>query len=132
VAYMRSWLAIALFLALSASAAQAYTYRSSRKLFDDCAAPATLKSGVPTAARQRCTSYLTQVLNAWNLNQDVGVCSTYVGNALADAYVAYWSKRGRGALGGEFRSAERSVNDFLDSQKRPCPARSGASGDPGR
>jgi hypothetical protein len=128
---MRLWLAIAAVLALSAGAADAYTYRTARKLYDDCAAPATLKSGVPTAQRQRCTGYLGQVLNAWNLNQDIGVCSAHTGKGLPDAYVAYWKKRGLGVLKGEFRSAEASVNDFLDSQKQPCPARSGNSGDAG-
>lgn len=129
---MRVWLAVGAILALSATAADAYTYRSARKLYDDCAAPAMLKSGVPTVQRERCISYLGQILNAWNLNQDVGICSTHTGKALPDAYVAYWRKRGLGVLKGEFRSAEHSVNDFLDSQKRPCPARSGDSGDADR
>ena len=108
-------------LLLLAAGAHAATYKRARLLYDDCAAPAKLASGVPTTRRQRCTAYLNQVLNAWNLAQDPGTCSRHVGAELPDAYVAYWHKRGLGLLGGEFRSAEASVNDFLDSQKQRCP-----------
>lgn len=116
-------LIIATTLALSAGAAHAYTYKSARKLYDDCAAPATLKNGAPTARREQCLGYLKQALNAWNLTQDNGTCSAHVGEGLADAYVKYWQKRGLGVLKGEFRSAEASANDFLDSQKQPCKPR---------
>lgn len=113
--------AVAVALALSAGGAHAaYTYKRARLLYDDCAAPAKLASGAPTARRERCTAYLNQVLNAWNLTQDPGTCSRAVGAQLPDAYVRYWHGRGLGLLGGEFRSAEASVNDFLDSQKQRC------------
>jgi hypothetical protein len=120
VSYARGCIAIAAALVLSAAAAQAYTYKSARRLYEDCAAPAVSQTGVATIRREQCTDYLNQVLNAWNLNQDNGVCSAHVGAALPDAYVRYWRKRGLGFLSGELRSAERSVNDFLDSQKQAC------------
>lgn len=121
---VRGLIAIAAALALSTAAAHAaYTYKSARKLYDDCAAPAKLKSGAPTVKREQCTAYLNQILDAWNLNQDNGVCSAHSGSELPDAYVRYWQKRGLGVLKGEFRSAEASVNDFLDSQKQRCPDR---------
>jgi hypothetical protein len=110
-------------LAFSAGAAQAYTYKSARKLYDDCAAPATLKNGAPTVRRLHCLEFLKQALNAWNLTQDNGICSAHIGKELPDAYVKYWQKRGLGVLKGEFRSAEASANDFLDSQKQPCRPR---------
>jgi hypothetical protein len=117
-------LMIAAALALAAStggAHAAYTYKRARLLYDDCAAPAKLASGAPTTRRERCAAYLNHALSAWNLAQDPGTCSRAVGAQLPDAYVRYWHGRGLGLLGGEFRSAEASVNDFLDSQKRPCP-----------
>jgi hypothetical protein len=126
---LRLSMIIAAGLAFSAAAAQAqttsttYHYKSARRLYDDCAAPAMLKSGVPTANRERCTGFLTQALNAWNLTQENGVCSAHSGKELPDAYVAYWKKRGLGVLKGEFRSAEASANDFLNSQKQRCPDR---------
>jgi hypothetical protein len=107
--------------ALLSSAASAQEYKTARGLFADCEAPATLKDGAPSSARERCADYLDRVFNAWNLNQDNGVCSRHVGAQLPDAYVKYWRARGLGILSGEFRSAEASVNDFLDSQKQPCP-----------
>lgn len=123
MAYVRGLaLVIATALVLSAAGAHAYTYKRARLLYDDCAAPAKLANGAPTARRQRCAAYLNQVLNAWNLNQDPGVCSRHVGAELPDAYVHYWQSRGLGVLSGEFRSAEASVTDFLDSQKQRCPA----------
>lgn len=112
---------VAMALALSGSGAGAYTYKTARGLYQDCAGPATLKNGAPALRRERCAEYLEDVLNAWNLNQDNGVCSRHVGAELPDAYVQYWRARGLGFLSGEFRSAETSVNDFLDSQKQPCP-----------
>ncbi|HZB92357.1 MAG TPA: hypothetical protein VE397_13000 [Stellaceae bacterium] len=123
-------MAIVAVLAVSTAAAHAaYTYKSARKLYDDCAAPAKLKNGAPTVKREQCTAYLNQVLSAWNLNQDNGVCSAHTGGQLPDAYVHYWQKRGLGVLKGEFRSAEASVNDFLDSQRQHCPDRP-QEGDP--
>lgn len=113
--------ATVLALSLASGAASAYAYRSARGLFQDCAAPAKLGNGAPTERRERCADYLQQVFNAWNLNQDNGICSRHVGSELPDAYVQYWRTRGLGFLAGEFRSAEASVNDFLDSQKQPCP-----------
>lgn len=108
-------------LALSSRDAEAYTYKTARGLYEDCAAPATLNSGAPAQQRERCADYLESLFNAWNLNQDNGICSRHVGAELPDAYVRYWRARGLGFLSGEFRSAEASVNDFLDSQKQPCP-----------
>jgi hypothetical protein len=114
-------LAAAMLLALATGPAAAQEYKSARSLFDDCAAPATLKSGAPSGARERCADYLDRVFNAWNLNQEPGMCSRHVGAQLPDAYVNYWRSRGLGFAKGEFRSAEASVNDFLDSQKQRCP-----------
>jgi uncharacterized membrane protein len=115
------WLAVAALLALSSGAGAAQEYKTARSLFEDCAATAALKSGAQSEPRERCADYLDRVFNAWNLNQDNGVCSRHVGAQLPDAYVKYWRNRGLGFLSGEFRSAEASVNDFLDSQKQPCP-----------
>ncbi|MGO8918524.1 MAG: hypothetical protein ACLQJR_21700 [Stellaceae bacterium] len=112
---------VAAALALSSGRAEADAYKTARGLYEDCAAPATLQSGASAPQRARCADYLESVLNAWNLNQDNGVCSRHVGAELPDAYVQYWRARGLGFLSGEFRSAEASVNDFLDSQKQPCP-----------
>jgi hypothetical protein len=114
-------LAAAMLLALSPGPAAAQEYKSARSLFTDCAAPATIKSGAPSGPRERCADYLDRVFNAWNLNQEPGTCSRHVGGQLPDAYVQYWRARGLGFASGEFRSAEVSVNDFLDSQKQPCP-----------
>ena len=58
------------------------------------------------------------------LEQGDRVCSRLVVSALPDAYVQYWRKRGLGFLSGEFRSAVASVNDFLDSERQPCPQNS--------
>lgn len=114
-------LVAATLLALSGAAAAAQEYKTARSLFTDCAAPAIVANGAPSEARARCADYLDRVFNAWNLNQDNGVCSRHIGAQLPDAYVKYWRARGLGILSGEFRSAEASVNDFLDSQKQPCP-----------
>lgn len=122
---MKHWqglMMLAAAAALSPGDAAAYAYKTARGLYKDCAAPAPLKSGAPTPQRERCAAYLESVFNAWNLNQDNGICSRHAGAALPDAYVQYWRTRGLGFLSGEFRSAEASVNDFLDSQKQPCPA----------
>jgi hypothetical protein len=119
--YRQGLIAAALLLAVSDGAASAAEYHSARTLYDDCAAPAVLKDGAPTDQRERCADYIDRVFNAWNLNQDNGVCSRHVGYGLPDAYVKYWRTRGLGFLKGEFRSAEASVNDFLDSQRQPCP-----------
>jgi len=113
--------AAVLLLAVPAGAASAAEYHSARALYADCAAPAMLKNGAPTERREQCADYIDHVFNAWNLNQDNGICSRHVGYQLPDAYVQYWRTRGLGFLMGEFRSAEASVNDFLDSQKQPCP-----------
>jgi hypothetical protein len=104
-------------LALSSlgGAAEAAAYKTARGLFRDCAVE-------QSARRQHCADYLAQLLDDWNLNQDNGVCSRHVGSELPDAYVQYWRGRGLGGLAGEFRSAEASVNEFLDSQRQPCPA----------
>lgn len=117
----RRLLAALLLLALSTGAAAAAEYKTARGLFEDCAAPATIKTGAASGPRERCADYLDRVFNAWNLNQEPGVCSRHIGRELPDAYVKYWRARGLGFLSGEFRSAEASVNDFLDSQKQPCP-----------
>lgn len=119
--YAQALTAAAALLVLWTGAAAAQEYKTARSLYADCAAPATLKNGAPSGARERCNDYLDRVFNAWNLNQDNGVCSRHVGPQLPDAYVKYWRSRGLGVLSGEFRSAEASVNDFLDSQKQPCP-----------
>jgi hypothetical protein len=118
--YRHGLIAAALSLALSAGAASAAEYKTARSLYADCAAPATLKNGAPSERREQCTDYLERVFNAWNLNQDNGVCSRHFGDQLPDAYVAYWRSRGLGFLSGAFRSAAASVNDFLDSQKQAC------------
>ncbi len=123
MAFARGVVVIAAGLALAAGAAHSATYKTARKLYDDCAAPAKMASGVTTPQRKRCAAFLQQSLSAWNLAQDSNVCSRHTGAALADAYVAYWKKRGLGFLKGEFRSAQASANDFLDSQKQPCPDR---------
>jgi len=112
---------VAAALALWSGIAEADAYKTARGLYEDCAAPTTLANGAATQQRVRCGDYLESLLNAWNLNQDNGVCSSHVGSDLPDAYVQYWRARGLGFLSGEFRSAEASVNDFLDSQKQPCP-----------
>jgi hypothetical protein len=125
--------AAALALGLLAStvwhgSADAYAYRTARGLYQDCAAPARMRNGVPTVQRERCNDYLEQALNAWNLNQDNGICSRHSGAALPDAYVRYWKARGLGVLKGEFTSAEASVYEFLDSQRQRCPAAAHAAG----
>lgn len=112
---------VAAALALASGKAEADAYKTARGLYEDCAAPATLRNGATSQQRERCADYLEAVLNAWNLNQDNGVCSSHVGSELPDAYVQYWRARGLGFLSGEFRSAEASATDFLDSQKQPCP-----------
>lgn len=121
MAYAQGLFAAAVLLVLSAGAANAIEYRTARALYADCAAPAMLKNGAPTERREHCADYIDRVFNAWNLNQDNGVCSRHIGYQLPDAYVKYWRSRGLGFLEGAFRSAEASVNDFLDSQKQPCP-----------
>jgi len=118
---VRGLIAAALLLALSTGAASAVEYHSARSLYDDCAAPSMLKNGAPTERRESCADYIDRVFNAWNLNQDNGTCSRHVGYQLPDAYVQYWRQRGLGLFKGEFRSAESSVNDFLDSQRQSCP-----------
>ena len=123
MAFTRGVLVIAAGLALAGGAAHSASYKTARKLYDDCAAPAKTAGGVTTAKRKQCAAFLDQSLSAWNLAQNSNVCSRNVGAELPDAYVAYWKKRGLGFLKGEFRSAQASVNDFLDSQKQPCPDR---------
>jgi hypothetical protein len=112
---------IAAILALCSGSAEADAYKTAHGLYEDCAAPATLRNGAVSQQRERCADYLEGALNAWNLNQDYGICSRYIGSELPDAYVEYWQARGLGFLSGELRSAETSANEFLDSQKRTCP-----------
>ena len=72
-----------------------------------------------TARRLRCADYISGIFNNWNLNQRPGVCSQHVGRELPRGYLQYW--RDMGFLSGVLMSAERSVNEFLDSQTQPCP-----------
>jgi hypothetical protein len=114
-------LLIIVILAWSIAAAQAFAYRTARGLYQDCVAGLAGDGAVATQKYRRCAGYIDQIFNNWNLNQDNGVCSRHVGAELPKAYVAYWRARGLGLLRGTFTSAQTSVNEFLDSQKQPCP-----------
>jgi len=106
-------------IAAATDDALAYSYKTARGLYRDCNAAAD--GGDAAIRRQHCAEYLTQMLDAWNLDQAPGVCSRRIGEELPHAYVKYWRKRGLGFLSGEFRSAESSVIDFFNSQKQACP-----------
>ena len=108
-------------LAWSVDAAQASAYKTARGLYHDCVAGITDHDATATQKYSRCTGYIDQIFNNWNLNQDNGVCSRHVGAELPKAYVEYWRIRGLGLFRGTFTSAQTSVNEFLDSQKQPCP-----------
>jgi len=112
--------AIGALLVLSTASASAYAYKTARGLFHDCSAAADGTGDAP-ARHQHCAQYLKQMLDAWNLDQAPGVCARRIGTGLPHAYVKYWRNRGLGFLSGEFRSAESSVIDFFNSQKRACP-----------
>jgi len=107
-------------LAAATGNASAYSYKTARGLYRDCNA-AVSGGGDAAIRRQHCAEYLTQMLDAWNLDQAPGVCPRHIGDKLPHAYVKYWRKRGLGFLSGEFRSAESSVIDFFNSQKQACP-----------
>jgi hypothetical protein len=107
-------------IALSAAPAHAYIYRTARGLYEDCASGGELGE-TSTQKYRRCADYIGRIFNNWNLNQDNGVCSRHVGDELPPAYVAYWRAKRQGFLSGAFTSAETSVNEFLDSQRQPCP-----------
>jgi hypothetical protein len=110
-------LAVALLL-LSGWPAAGYEYRTARALFHDCSATKG------SDRQQNCAESLRVLYSNWQLEQGDSVCSRLVVSALPDAYVQYWRKRGLGFLSGEFRSAVASVNDFLDSERQPCPQNS--------
>lgn len=112
----RFFIAVAL-VAVASGEVDAASYSTARRLYQDCAATGAANAG----RRQRCADYLVQLLDNWNLNQDNNVCARHVGKELPDAYVRYWRARGLGFLSGRFKSAETSVNEFLDTQRRPCP-----------
>jgi len=98
-----------------AAHAQAYVYKTARALFRDCSATGDV------ARRKRCAQYIGLIFDDWRLEQSANFCSRVPVPGLPDAYVGYWKTRGLGLLQGEFRSALSSVNDFLDSQRQPCP-----------
>jgi hypothetical protein len=108
-------------LILLAGPVYGYAYRTARGLYDDCAAREGGRDGASAERRQRCADYIAGIFNNWNLNQDNGICSQHVGSELPDAYLTYWRARGIGFLSGIVTSAKTSVNEFLDSQKQPCP-----------
>lgn len=112
--------AIAL-LAWPMAPAHAFVYRTARGLYQDCAAGIGQQSAASQQRYRQCADYIHRIFNNWNLNQDNGICSRYYGDQLPKAYVDYWRLKGLGFLSGAFVSAERSVNQFLDSQKQPCP-----------
>lgn len=112
-------LAAALLL-LCWNCAHADAYRSAGSLYRDCAAGS--RDGFAAAQRhRRCADYIDRLFNNWNLNQDNGICSKHVGDELPRAYVEYWRAKHVGFWWGEFTSAQTSVNEFLDSQRQPCP-----------
>jgi hypothetical protein len=108
-------------LACSVGPAYAFAYKTARGLYQDCVAGITGRKAGGTEQYRRCADYIEQIFNNWNLNQDNGICSRHVGEELPKAYVEYWRARDLGLLSGAFTSAETSVNEFLDSQKQPCP-----------
>lgn len=117
----RGFACLLVLLGWSVTPAHGFVYRTARGLYDDCAAGV---DGHTTGAPQKyrhCIGYIHQIFNNWNLNQDNGICSRYYGDQLPRAYVDYWRAKGLGFLSGTFISAETSVNQFLDSQKQPCP-----------
>jgi hypothetical protein len=96
--------------------AAAYEYRTARALFHDCS------SAKDSDRWRNCAETLRVLYDNWQLEQGDRICSQLTVKALPDAYVKYWRQRGLGFLSGEFRSATTSVNDFLDSARKPCPA----------
>ena len=119
---LRRFIVAAVFAALLSGSAEAAAYSTERGLYKDCNAGTAASADLAAkAALARCTDYLKQVLDGWNLEQDNGICARYVGRALPPAYVDYWRARGKGFIGGTFTSAERSVKEFLDSEKVRCP-----------
>ena len=111
---------IILLLMLSVRPVHANVYKTARGLYEDCAAGESGRGVPSTEKRRRCADYIGQIFDNWNLNQDNGICSQHVGVELPGAYVDYWRARGMGLVSGVTTSAETSVNEFLDSQKRPC------------
>ena len=108
--------------ALLSGAAEAAGYATERGLYKDCSAGVSESADLAAqAALSRCADYLQQVLDGWNLEQDNGVCAQHAGRGLPMAYVNYWRTRREGLVGGTFTSAERSVKEFLDSEKVRCP-----------
>ncbi len=120
--HLRQLILAASLLLLSGAAATAAAYGTERGLYRDCAAGVASAENLAAEARlEQCSDFLHQVLNAWNLEQDSGICARHVGSDLPRAYVAYWRGRGVGLIGGELTSAEKSVTEFLDSEKVRCP-----------
>jgi hypothetical protein len=116
----RLFLVIAL-LMLSVEPVHGNVYKTARGLYKDCSAGQSGGGGASTEKRRRCADYIDRIFNNWNLNRDNGICSRHVGDELPGAYLDYWRARGTGLLSGLLTSAETSVNEFLDSQKHPCP-----------
>ena len=65
-------------------AAETYAYRTARGLYDDCAAPSSLRNGAPSERRARCADYHKQALNAWNS----ALCSESTGSTLVPRWAA--------------------------------------------
>lgn len=115
---------LAILVAASASSialAEESVYSTGGGLYRDCAAGTDEHTEAAAQRYQRCLSFIQQIFNNWNLNQDNGICSRHIGGELPKAYVEYWRGRHLGVVSGVLISAETSVNQFLDSQKQPCP-----------
>ena len=108
-------------LGWSMAPAHGFVYDTARGLYRDCVVGLNEHSAAAQQKYRRCSDYIHRLFNNWNLHQDNGICSRYYGDQLPQAYVAYWRAKGLGLLSGAFISAETSVNQFLDSSKRPCP-----------
>ncbi|HZB93941.1 MAG TPA: hypothetical protein VE397_21010 [Stellaceae bacterium] len=101
--------------------AEEYVYRTAGGLYRDCAAGTAERTEAAAQRYQHCLRFIEQIFNSWNLNQDNGICSRHIGGELPKAYVDYWRERHLGVISGALTSGETSVNQFLDSQKQPCP-----------
>jgi hypothetical protein len=95
-------------------------YANAHSLYDDCAAGGNQPDGAALERRGRCARYLQLMLDNWYLSQASMICSRYAGDQLPGAYVGYWRMRGLGIFSGFFRAAEKSANEFLDSEAEPC------------
>ena len=73
-------------LAAATGNASAYSYKTARGLYRDCNA-AVSGGGDAAIRRQHCAEYLTQMRDAWNLDQAPGVCPRHIGDKLSHAYV---------------------------------------------